>query len=112
MTENTGWVLRPNITYLRADGITQIQTAGWNGIFSFPLMNSIAAGASTAYWTGFNSDWTGAANCSSGSPWNTINALTNGIYGLTDQTGTGALYNFVLLTNGCNNSYKLVCVEQ
>lgn len=112
ITENIDWILRPNATYLRADNVTPIQTANFNSVLPFPLLNSISGAAATRYWTGFNIDWTGAANCSSGTSWNTTASGTNGIYGLSDQIGTGTLYNFSPPNNGCNNSYNLVCVQQ
>jgi hypothetical protein len=113
VAENTGWVMRPNITYVRADGITPVQVAGTGGIWSIPLLNSVAAGASTNYWTGFNNDWTQAANCNaSGNAWNTSAALTNGIFARSDALDSASIYIFSPPANGCSNSYNLLCVEQ
>ena len=67
LLENRDWVLRPSITYVKADGVTPIYTINSRGIFDFSsgsLINSVH-GSARSTWTGMDSGWRwNAINCS------------------------------------------------
>ena len=113
--EHLKWVMRPWVTYVRADGTTPIATANNEGIFTLPLLNPVTT-TTEQYWTGMAADsspWTAAAQCNySVSYWTTDESGYNGIYGRTNAVDTGFIYNFVSGQNSCNNFKHILCVEQ
>lgn len=104
-SEHTDWPLVASTQYKRTDG-TVIGTTDSNGLFTFPLTNSFAATSYNLY-TGLSTDFTSATtDCSH---WTTNNSGTNGNYGSSAQVNTNAID---VITFGCNNVGRFVCVEQ
>lgn len=111
-SEHIGWVLKPNKEYRRKDGTTVIGTTTANGVFSFPLTNSVEILANLVITngivTGMNADWTSSANdCLD---WTTNaggNSSTVGTWDVTNSSFIGGAG-----TSGCSNVHMLVCVEQ
>ncbi|MCR9141893.1 MAG: DUF1554 domain-containing protein [bacterium] len=105
--EHTDWVLKPNKEYRRADGTTVIGTTSANGVFAFPLTNSVDPGSvpTNAMRTGMNNDWTSNANdCTN---WSTTGGVAAG--GVNNVTSNALIF---IGTSGCTNSDRAVCVEQ
>ena len=104
ITEHIDWVLRPNITYLRGDGVTLIATSDLAGVLPFSLAATIT-GAGDQAWTGLNTDWTTSAHtCNS---WATT--TNQGQYGQGNATGGQAIS---ANNAACTASLRLYCVEQ
>jgi len=103
VVENYNWVLRPNITYLRADGITPVMTVGWNGVFT-TLSNGI--GTAGEVWTGLDSTWTTLGTCTN---WTSNSAGLSAPVG--DSAGGSNFLHRYLQT--CDRlTVNLYCVEQ
>nr|WP_269155358.1 DUF1554 domain-containing protein [Leptospira mtsangambouensis] len=112
VSENIGWVLKPNKEYRRKDGTTVIGTTNASGIFTFPLTNSMEIISNLVVTngiaTGFVSDWTSSANdcldwtSNAGGNLSTTGTWTSTNSGAIDGGGT----------SGCSNTHMLVCVEQ
>ncbi|WP_243394003.1 DUF1554 domain-containing protein [Leptospira meyeri] len=115
-SEHIGWVLKPNKEYRRKDGTTVIGTTTANGVFSFPLSNSVESLANMASGgyptnataTGMNADWT--SNASDCLDWTTNAGGNSSTVGTWDNTGSGLIGGAG--TSGCTNQHMLVCVEQ
>ncbi|TGM64861.1 DUF1554 domain-containing protein [Leptospira meyeri] len=111
-SEHIGWVLKPNKEYRRKDGTTVIGTTTANGVFSFPLTNSVEILANLVITngivTGMNADWT--SNASDCLDWTTNVGGNNSTVGSWNET-TSALIGGSG-TSGCSNVHMLVCVEQ
>ena len=107
-SEHTDWVLAANQAYVRADGTTSIGTTTSAGIFSFPLTNSITAGASFN-WTGMATDWTNNTdNCTN---WTDPTAGSNGMDSRGALSTSGAIGGNGPV--GCNAANRTIyCVEQ
>ncbi|MEI7013459.1 DUF1554 domain-containing protein [Leptospira licerasiae] len=111
-SEHLDWVLKPNKEYRRKDGTTVIGTTTANGVFTFPLTNSVEILANlvvtNGIGTGMNADWTSNANdCSD---WSTNAGGTSSTVGTWDSTGSGLIGGAG--TSGCSNTHMVVCVEQ
>lgn len=111
-SEHIDWVLKPNKEYRRKDGTTVIGTTTANGVFAFPLTNSVETLANivitNAIATGLNADWTSNANdCSN---WSTNAGGTSSTIGTWDSTNSGLIGGAG--TSGCSNTHMVVCVEQ
>ncbi|TDP51151.1 uncharacterized protein DUF1554 [Bacteriovorax stolpii] len=104
-SEHVDWVLRANTQYQRVSDGATVGTTNANGIFSFPLTNSLDA--SYTYWlfTGLTANWiTNTGDCTN---WSSTGGF--GGFGLGDKTTIEAVYS----NNGsCSTSVKLICVEQ
>ncbi|TDY72643.1 uncharacterized protein DUF1554 [Leptospira meyeri] len=111
-SEHIGWVLKPNKEYRRKDGTTVIGTTTANGVFSFPLTNSVEILANLVITngivTGMNADWT--SNASDCLDWTTNAGGNSTTFGTWDSTGSGLIGG--VGTSGCSNVHMLVCVEQ
>ncbi|MBE7440021.1 MAG: DUF1554 domain-containing protein [Spirochaetales bacterium] len=111
-SEHFDWVLKPSTEYRRKDGTTVIGTTTANGVFTFPLTNSVEIIANlvvtNAIVTGMNADWTSNAN-------DCLNWTTN-MHGNSSTVGTWDATNFTFIggagTSSCANTHMLVCVEQ
>lgn len=104
IAEQIDWVLRPNITYLRADALTPIVTADFTGLLPTPLLNMVT-GAGDQAWTGLNADWTVSLHtCNS---WTTTS--NQGQYGVGNATG-GQAYS--ANNASCSSTLHVYCVEQ
>ncbi|TGL69769.1 DUF1554 domain-containing protein [Leptospira kmetyi] len=111
-SEQINWVLKPNKEYRRKDGTTIIGTTTANGIFAFPLTNSVEILANivitNGIGTGMNADWTSNANdCSD---WSTNAGGTSSTVGTWDSTNSGLIGGAG--TSGCSNTHMTICVEQ
>ncbi|MBX7057919.1 MAG: DUF1554 domain-containing protein [Leptospirales bacterium] len=110
--EHIAWVLQSNKEYRRKDGTTVIGTTTANGVFTFPLTNSVEILANLVVTngivTGLNADWTSNANdCLD---WSTNLGGNSSTVGTWDSTGSGLIGGAG--TSGCSNIHMLVCVEQ
>lgn len=109
--ENVDWVLKANTDYYRLDGSidTKIFTTNASGIVDFnggaSLLTAIDSNASTAWWTGLDTDWVAAGiDCVSWGGGGT------GFKGNGGNTGVTSVSN---LTNNCGLApAKLLCVRQ
>ena len=107
ISENIDWVLKPNRSYVRADGTTALFTTNANGIFTSDLTNSFS-GASVYPWTGLKSTFTSDANCSN---WSDGTTAASGRRGNTQGTNrTTAISQSTYLCSVDNG--PLICVEQ
>lgn len=106
VTSNIGdgqvdWVLMPSTQYRKPDG-TIIGSTGANSLFVFNLTNPASA---TTYWTGMNTSWQSAADCSG---WTNI--------GSTALVGNGANTTTAMISAAgvnCNvTNMGLLCIEQ
>jgi hypothetical protein len=105
--EHVDWVLQASKEYRRADESTAIGTTSTEGIFTFPLDNTIdIAGAVTVIWTGLNgTDWTTHAEL--------CNSWTDNVMGkgrIHSATVDNSMGNASFICS--NTSFKLYCVEQ
>ncbi|HAM51048.1 MAG TPA: hypothetical protein DCP92_10305 [Nitrospiraceae bacterium] len=109
------WVLQPNTTYYRADGITVIGTTTVTAIFPAlyaDLSNGVIAqqvsdmDGTTWVWTGIGSgaDFSAGSDCAG---WSSASGV--GDFGLADSTTQTAFID--MLTN-CDARLSLYCVEQ
>ncbi len=104
--EHVDWVLQPNTAYYREDGSTLIGTTTANGVFSYPITNSVST-VGASYWTGMRQDWTNVANddCND---WTGGGTGRGGYSTLTDSRAFGGDgYN-----GGCLNPDTVACAEQ
>jgi len=116
LLEQIDWVLRPNVTYTRADAVTPIFTADWNGVYSIGsvvgsgFVNSISGGQ---FFSGMQTNWTtnSTNNCTSWTLSSGSAAMGSGSIILLDTVN---LWNPIGSTggNGCNTAFPLACVEQ
>jgi hypothetical protein len=103
--ENINWVLKPNATYVRADG-TLIGNTNDRALLVFDLSNSIGESA-VQPWTGLNNDWT--TNSNNCSKW----TGSSGFYGRIGQANLKVKEAIDLQNDGaCNSGRPLYCVEQ
>lgn len=103
--QNSDWVMRPNLTYTRANGLTPIGTTNWGGVFDFGAGNltySIGTSAVNA-WTGLITNWD--ADVSTANDW--TNAGLSGVWGLASAVDGTMLYN-----GWGTGTLRLYCVEQ
>ncbi len=116
--ENIDWVLKPNTTYYRSDGITKIGTTDASGIFNFNLGNLDNSFSSSGYlyWTGLMTNWTtNTATCSN---WTSNAPGETGEGGIGNSTNSSSIREFIPAGLGdCNNITQyfrpqLLCVEQ
>lgn len=114
--EHADWVLKPNTTYVRSDGLTVIFTADANGVWNFanPLTNSITSTSGWNYqaWTGLNSDWTSAGNSLDCTGWTLISGVGNLGVSTGYNSGYSDVYNIIAYNQNCNLVGRLYCVEQ
>lgn len=106
-TENIDWVLAANTAYRRSDGSTIIATTTANGIFSFPLTNSVTTPFVNYEWTGLSSDWTTSGDL--------CGLWTNSTISLGGRVGDPSATDSTTIDIGnpnCANTYQLYCVEQ
>ncbi|MDH4263207.1 MAG: DUF1554 domain-containing protein [Spirochaetia bacterium] len=116
IAENIDWVLRPNVTYTRADGITPVFTADWNGVYQIGsaagsgFVNSISGGQ---FFSGMRTDWvTNSTNsCTAWTVTSGSAAMGNGSLTLLDTNNS---WNPIgsINGNGCNTAFPIACVEQ
>jgi hypothetical protein len=109
LKENRDWVLRPNITYIRAGSLLPIYNSTFNGIWdlSAPPPNDISA-SPIVVWTGLGPSWGIDSNrCSD---WTSGVGLNDGMRGLS-ATSTASQY-ISWSTFNCTANLKLYCVEQ
>lgn len=110
-SEHTDWVLAASTTYYRSDGTTVIGTTTANGIFTFPLTNTINDDGNL-YWTGFRdpADWVAASdrNCSN---WANSLGVLSGNIGDPSTTSISIVAKSAT-PPGCDTTLKLLCVEQ
>ncbi len=104
VTANTGdgqvnWVLYPNKTYARTDGVVVFIT-GSNSLPGSFTGDAIAP-TTTHYWTGFSSNYQTGTHCSA---WTTGAAGSNANYGMTASLSVG--------TDTCNTLNGIYCVQQ
>ena len=106
ITEQVDWVLRPNITYLRSDGLTPIFTADLNGVVTSLLTSPDLI--NTEVFTGLSTNWLTSSTC---------NSWTNptidppfGSVGSSNQTVVSGILK--LYSQECNRVLSLYCVEQ
>jgi hypothetical protein len=104
--EHTDWVLQPNETYARSDGTTIIGATNANGLFVFPLTNSVVT-VMRNMLTGTASNWTthAGSNCTA---WTATGG--NARYGVS--TSTIATFIFAPISTSCANQSYLLCIEQ
>lgn len=108
-TYSNNWVLKPNTTYYRADGTTEIFTTNADGIFEFSgsFTNSIAADEMDV-WTGMDDKWANAVNADC-NDWTNDTVGYHGYLGDSMQTDSRAIYQNDW---ACNNNARFICVEQ
>lgn len=119
IAEHIDWVLRPNVTYVRSDGLTPIFTANWNVVFDFDtaannpsrqtsLANKILESGPYS-WTGLQNNAADAWETTSMTCDNWANTVSDGIYGNSNATTSSILgVNYM----SCGSSLYLYCVEQ
>ncbi|GIX41510.1 MAG: hypothetical protein KatS3mg129_1243 [Leptospiraceae bacterium] len=125
ISEHIDWVLKPNTTYIRANGSTFIFTTNSDGIFIFGTANnSISDGPpSTIYfiWTGLNQDWTIYTFSSTErdcNDWNSNSSAYITKYGKSTFSDYNMISfgidncNQVGTASGPSSYYHLYCVEQ
>ncbi|MCB1176279.1 MAG: DUF1554 domain-containing protein [Leptospiraceae bacterium] len=102
----TGWVLKPNTTYYKADGVTAVGTTNANALFITNFITPIFT--NSKYWTGMNVDWTQKAgsNCSNWTSPTSTSSCGNASLG----TPAALLDNWGSVT--CGAAQQLLCVEQ
>jgi len=113
--EHQDWVMHAGATYVQSDGVTVIETATANAVFTVALTNNIT-GAASSYWTGISGlgfwNWVTdpANNCSS---WSDGTNASSGTYGVSSWTDDRAIA-ISSATATCDNvtSNHLLCVEQ
>jgi len=112
VSEHINWILKPSKEYRRKDGTTIIGTTSSNGVFTFPLTNSVEILANLVVTngiaTGLNADWTSNANdCLD---WTTNLGGNSSTVGTWDSVSSGLIGG--VGTSGCSNTHMTVCVEQ
>ncbi|HAK60825.1 MAG TPA: hypothetical protein DCO77_10650 [Nitrospiraceae bacterium] len=98
------WVLKPDTSYFRLDGVTLIGTTNAQGLLNFPLTNSVSTGGT--FWSGLSDDWTTNAN--------TCTGWMDGTAGVQGATGSGSATTISFLQGGiqnCDVLTTLLCVE-
>ena len=112
-SEHIDWVLKPNTTYYRADGTTLVFTTNANGIWDFVAsdMSHSFDTATSAYWTGLDSQWESILTQMCGGDWSSSLNTDVGDTGTGDRVNNGAIGGGAW---GCNNNtdLHLLCVEQ
>jgi hypothetical protein len=107
ITAHIDWVLRPNITYVKSDGILPLFTADFNGVFAWGNLAMQLDTDDYVVWTGFSDNERWSVSSSHCSTWSTNTGL--GDYGLANQTG----YRFIKEWNqSCAGEARIYCVEQ
>jgi hypothetical protein len=107
--EHIDWVLQAHRTYVMTDKTTEIGTTNDNGIFDFPLINSISIRDEYA-WTGLLADWTIGTSCAG---WWSKSSSKFGSLGVTDSIDDVLLYSAGATTSTCRYGWGyLYCVEQ
>lgn len=105
----TDWVFQPYRTYVMTDRATEIATSDGNGIFPFPLINTIS-NYSKYVWTGINADWTTGNTCES---WWSRGTSKYGNMGISNAINNTAIYSSDATASTCRYSKGyLYCVEQ
>jgi len=107
-TEHNDWVLYPNQKYVRTGDALEIATTTANGIFTFPLVNTISDSSSSP-WTGLSTNWTNLYACSGWA--GTSGSATAGVTSYTDNRVLDAGYGggFGL---PCSSMFPIYCAEQ
>lgn len=103
------WVLKPNTSYVRANGVTQIWTTDANAVFVFGiLINAIDTTIAYNAWTGLSADWlTNVDRCLD---WSNATAGSNGRYGTSSLSDNQSVSGTI---QTCDTvATNLYCVEQ
>lgn len=99
------WVLKPNAHYYLTDGSTLVANTDNTSLLQFPFTNAIDS-VNYGTWFGGSTGWVyGASHCFT---WVAV-TNTESAYILRTQQTTNL---FLSATYACNNSLKLLCVEQ
>ncbi|MBM9590383.1 DUF1554 domain-containing protein [Leptospira sp. 201903075] len=99
------WVLKPNAHYYLTDGSTLVANTDNTSLLQFPFTNAIDS-VNYGTWFGGSTGWVyGANHCFT---WVAV-TNTESAYILRTQQTTNL---FLSATYACNNSLKLLCVEQ
>lgn len=108
--ENRDWIMKPRVQYTAVNRETKIGITNDAGIFPFgTLSNALDAGA-IEYRTGMTATWQTMAGCyNAGIAFVDDNALTNGSYGVANQTGSGFISSSF---SSCDTARRILCVEQ
>lgn len=113
--EHIDWVLRPNTTYYRREGLFKILTTNDNGVVAdlyyygsgtAYLDNSPDGDTPRVFWTGIEPNWVTSNTCSG---WTTALSGSFGLGGATDWKDGNALGH---QGTGCNGTLYLLCVRQ
>lgn len=101
------WVLNPNATYFRPDGLTPLFTTNSSRLFDLNTAVQNPFDPTVAYyWTGISSDWTSGQNCNS---WTNQTGAFGGHAGDGTTAGVGSASSTAGL---CNSNIKLFCIQQ
>lgn len=106
ISHNIDWVLLPNTTYYRADGLTEIGTTNSAGIFPFPLDAAFSASSTAEIWTGLQSTWETGFSCGG---W-VMNSSAVGLSWFSDQVAEGSIVADTFAD--CGVARRLLCVQQ
>lgn len=105
--EHVDWVLLPNTTYTRSDGITEIITTNNVGIFVFGTLTNSINGMSIYIWTGLSDNWREGVNCQ---------YWADNTSSWTGQLGSASANDYTSITTPtattCNSNRYLWCIEQ
>lgn len=103
-TEHLDWVMKPNMTYVRASDNVTIGVTNNLGLLTSQT-NSASSSAITT-WLGFNANWTTepALHCSD---W--MDGTSGSVGTLQDQINIPIIG---ASSNLCDNSHALLCIEQ
>jgi hypothetical protein len=114
VTANAGdgqvdWVLKPQLTYSRAEDGAIVMTTDVHGLFVFGTLASAFSTTTNnpTAWTGLLSFWTNHPDQCVG--WTSQLSTDSGRYGGTDATDGAALAQ---QQGPCSSVRRLVCVEQ
>lgn len=107
------WVLQPNTVYISykssSASSTVISITDSNSLFTFPLKSTLVDSSVEQLLTGMNTDWTANANICGN--WSTRPiAVASGMLGTfsSNSTAIGGTLSGIY----CENTYKVLCVEQ
>jgi hypothetical protein len=109
-TFGSNWVLKPDTTYYRLDGTTEIFTTNEDAVFDFSgadFTNPIST-SDVQTWTGMNDEWDNMSGIDC-SDWNEGAGSSNGRTGDANATDSTVLY---LGEAGSSFEAHVICVEQ
>ncbi|MES0491591.1 MAG: LamG-like jellyroll fold domain-containing protein [Leptospirales bacterium] len=109
ITQNIDWVLRPNVTYTRPDGIP-LFTADGNGVWNFATSWYSPYSASLQiHYTGLTGNWLTNATTNLCQGWTSPIVTDTTISGREDRVDSTSISFGV---SNCSVNYSLYCVEQ